>query len=345
MLHPKRLSAKDRPRERGVVIIYTAFFMLFLLGFVAIGIDVSKLMATRTQLQRAADAAALAGASAIDFETGSLIPDTCVIRAQETAALNKAFVKGDNPISLLAGDISFPTPTRIKVKVRRDASAGGSMVTHIAQVLGISSLDVSATATAEAAPANEVCERLVPLAAIPPTGSTEFQPGCANSVQLFAGQGGGSSGNWQGLIFPSCTEGPCAGQPSTGANTMRCLVGNGYSCCVGIGNVVQTQPGAMAGPMVQALQQRFDADTDRRSGICYSEYTGNGSRIVNVPIVDPLLPGRSTTTVRGFTAFFMSARPTGVLQPLRAEFLYNMAPGSSNGSAPPGTTYTIRLVE
>src|SRR4029450_13005362 len=80
MLHPKRHSAKDRPRERGVVIIYTAFFMLFLLGFVAIGIDVSKLMATRTQLQRTADAAALAGASAVNFTTGTISPDTALIR-------------------------------------------------------------------------------------------------------------------------------------------------------------------------------------------------------------------------------------------------------------------------
>ena len=43
-----RFLAKSRPRERGVVIIYTAFFMLLMLGFVALGIDVSKLMATRT---------------------------------------------------------------------------------------------------------------------------------------------------------------------------------------------------------------------------------------------------------------------------------------------------------
>ena len=89
MLEQKRSSAKARPRERGVVIIYLAFFMLMMLGFVAIGIDVSKLMATRTELQRAADAAALAGASAVDFKTGAIMQDSATVRAQTTVGLQQ----------------------------------------------------------------------------------------------------------------------------------------------------------------------------------------------------------------------------------------------------------------
>src|SRR5690349_6812187 len=149
MFGSKRHSAKDRPRERGVVIIYTAFFLLVLLGFVALSIDVSKLMATRTQLQRAADAAALAGASAINFQTGAVVQDTALVRAQSIAALNRAFVNESTPVQLSAGDVTFPTSNEVKVVARRDPGAGGSMVTHMAQVIGINSIAVSATAIAK----------------------------------------------------------------------------------------------------------------------------------------------------------------------------------------------------
>src|SRR2546425_3739531 len=108
MFDLKRYLAKDPARERGVVIIYTAFFLLVLLGFVALSIDVSKLMATRTQLQRAADAAALAGASAVNFKTGAVVQDTAIVRAEATAALNRAFVNESTPVLLTAGDVTFP---------------------------------------------------------------------------------------------------------------------------------------------------------------------------------------------------------------------------------------------
>ena len=71
----------SRRNERGVVIIWTALFLIMMLGFVAIGIDVAKVMATQSELQNAADAAALAGASAIDGSTGTLIQDQEIGRA------------------------------------------------------------------------------------------------------------------------------------------------------------------------------------------------------------------------------------------------------------------------
>src|SRR5262245_62480789 len=107
--------------ERGVVIIWSAFFMIMMLGFVALGIDVAKIMATRTELQNAADAAALAGCSAIDLNTGKVRPDSAVIRAIQTSAGNKAFVDAPVPVTLLAGDVAVdPNENTVLVKVRRD---------------------------------------------------------------------------------------------------------------------------------------------------------------------------------------------------------------------------------
>ena len=102
-----------RRNERGVVIIWTALFLLLMLGFVAIGIDVAKVMATQSELQNAADAAALAGASAINLQTGQLRPDSAVARSQLTAA------RKSGSRFRLAATIMSPTPSPFRSPMAR----------------------------------------------------------------------------------------------------------------------------------------------------------------------------------------------------------------------------------
>lgn len=331
----------DRRRERGVVIIWTAFFLLMMLGFVAIGIDIAKLMATRTQLQNAADAAALAGASAVNGLTGVVNPDTATARAQAIAALNKAFVDAPEALVLSAADVVFPGNNRVQVTVRRDAASGGSMVTHVAQVLGINSLDVKATAVAKADTAGGVCERLVPMGAIlPPAGG--FQVRCDTTYTLKADTP--TQGNFQLLDFPPCNEGPCSGMVS-GGSEIRCLVANGYSCCVNIDDMIPTQPGNKVGPFIQGISDRWDNDTDQRTNICFDQYKGNGNRIVNVPILKTYDPtGKKPVQIAGFAGFFLKNKPQGFA--LQGEFLYpvgvgNVGPGGSSGSV----TFVVHLIK
>jgi Flp pilus assembly protein TadG len=341
MLEQKRSSAKARPRERGVVIIYLAFFMLMMLGFIAIGIDVSKLMATRTELQRAADAAALAGASGVDFKTGKIIPDSAIVRAQNTAGFNKAFVNDPLPVQLLAADVSFPAANQVKVIVRRDANTGGSMVTHVAQVLGITKMDVSATATAEVDTAAAPCEGLVPMAPVPPVNG--FDPKCGVSYTLKQDPGNGQQGNYQLLDFPNCDEGMCQDVGGGGA-AIRCYSQYGYGCCLHAGDqFVQTQPGVKAGPFRQGMGARFDSDTDRRDGICYQDYKGNGMRVVRVPLIKTFdVNGKKMVQITGFAAFFMQFKPTGNGD-MTGQYIYDIGPGDPGGGG--GTLYSIRLVK
>lgn len=329
--------------ERGVVIIWTAFFMLMMLGFVALGIDVAKVMATRTELQNAADAAALAGASALDLTTGQLRPDSATMRAQWTSAQNKAFVDAPVSVTLLAGDVQVdPSQNTCKVTVRRAPGTDGSMITHVAQVLGIKNVEVSATATAQAQRTCEQCEKIVPLGALPLPGGG-FQVGCG-SYTLQSGWQGGTNGNYQALSFPECNEGPCAGMGSTGSNTLRCLIENGYSCCVGVGDIIQTEPGAAVGAIRPSLQARWDADTDRTPNICYSAYRGNGSRVVNVPVIESLGGGRTDVRVVGLAAFFLKDRPgAGNNGPVTGEFIHDVVPGTGGNCN--STVFTIRLIE
>jgi len=332
--------------ERGVVIIWSAFFMIMMLGFVALGIDVAKIMATRTELQNAADAAALAGASAVNLSTGKVRPDTAVIRAQFTALHNKAMVDNSVPVTLLAGDISVDTDENtVAVTVRRDPSSDGSMVTHIAQVLGIKNVEVTAHATAKLETTCQQCEKLVPLGAIPPNGGAAFQTGCGapNPYTLLEGQGGGVQGNYQALSFPECDEGACA-SGATGAATLGCLIENGYACCLNVGDLVQTKPGQNTGQVRSGVQARWDRDTDKTPNICYSAYRGNGSRVINVPVVQSLGNGRSDVRIVGFSAFFLKSRPTGGQNgPIVAEFVYDVVPGTGGNCN--STAFTIRLIQ
>ena len=333
--------------ERGSVIIWVTFFLLFTLGLTALGIDGAKLMATRTQLQNAADAAALTGASAINVETGSLIADTARVRATETAFQNDAFTLGPTPVTLLGGDISFPEANTIRVVTRRSPEAGGAMVAQMAQVIGLGRIAVGATATAKVEVASGICEGLVPMAPVENPGEP-FETGCDKTYALKMGNGGNQQGNFQLLSFPDCEEGECGA--GGGAADIRCLVANGYGCCINIGDMVMTEPGNKVGPFAQGLADRWDRDTDQRENICFEDYTGNRQRVVLVPIVRSFdVNGRKPVQITGFSAFFLRSKPNGGgSQTLTGEFLYAVAPGTGGGPVAGGgtsTLFSIRLIQ
>lgn len=339
-----KTSNDQNQRQRGAVMIWMALFLMAILGFVALGIDTAKIAAARTQLQNAADAAALAGVSAMDPATGAVVQDTAVVRAQAAAFQNKAFVDGPEAVVVAAADVTFPAADEVKVTVRREAGLGGEIVTHIAQVLGITSISLHADATARAEPASKVDCGLAPLFMAPPPGE-DFVPGCGNTYVMKWGGGEGSDGNYGGVTFPDCDNGPCAGMSPTGAATYRCLLENGYCCEISIGQVLDTEPGTMSGPTRHALTQRFNSDTDRREGICYSDYAGNGARVVHVPITTDPGSGRAPVTVVAFATFFLRNIPgSGTESTLTGEFLYKTLPGTGGGPTS-GTAFTLRLIE
>jgi Flp pilus assembly protein TadG len=80
--------ASRRKSERGNVLAYTVLSALFLFLAVGLGVDLSHLYLAKTELQNAADAAALAGASALTLPNPERITKA-VDRAVNTMNLNK----------------------------------------------------------------------------------------------------------------------------------------------------------------------------------------------------------------------------------------------------------------
>ena len=336
---PPATGSPAQRGDRGFTIFWFAVFLVLSLGFIALAVDVAKLTATRTQLQNAADAAALAGASAVDSNTGQLNFRTAVARAQETGSLNKAFVLSPENIVVDASQVVLQDPNTIQVTVNR--AGGNSIVTHFAQVLGVPALQVRATAVARAEPSSSI-QCVLPIGVVLSPGES-FSPGCGNNYTLKNGPGKGSRGNYGYLALPECPGSNCDMSPGS-PHQIACQISSGYCCGMAIGDLVNTAPGTKA-PALDGIDSRFANDSDPRENICYSDYNGNGKRIVTVPVLESLPNGAGSATVQGFASFFLRARPDQKNGELVGEFIYISTAGVGGGKPSAGAvTYSAHLV-
>jgi len=123
-----------------------------------LAIDVGMLMTARSQAQNAADAGALSGVTSLAFEDWDDRSPTGPAVVHAIAGAQGNNVMGSAP-SVLPADVEFPNdpsgqPNRVKVTVYRSAARGNAVPTLIAKYFGIATANISATATAEASPAN-----------------------------------------------------------------------------------------------------------------------------------------------------------------------------------------------
>lgn len=166
-------------RRRAAAAATVAVSGTVLIGMAALAIDMGMLYATRAEMQRTADAGALAGAWGLlgdeRFISGGM--STLVARSRQSASslagANEVF--GSSPVvdnnacnaadgDILIGQIVNPSDqsspllsavdaslyNSVQVKVRRDEVRNGSIPLYFAQVFGVTSTDMSATATATA---------------------------------------------------------------------------------------------------------------------------------------------------------------------------------------------------
>ena len=146
--------------DSGATLLMVAAALVFMLGMCALAIDLVTGYLARVQCQRAADAAALAGAK-VFIDTGCTSTGGCVAGGpQEPLATQQAVsVAAQNPVmgiaptaSTISTSFSYPTPLdpQITVTVYRDSTHGDPVPTFFAKIFGINYMNVSAAATAEA---------------------------------------------------------------------------------------------------------------------------------------------------------------------------------------------------
>jgi hypothetical protein len=143
----------------------TGMSMVFIsLGFMAffaattLAIDVGLMMTARAQAQNAADAGALAGATAFVYNSfADRTPGGPVVQSAINTAKQNKVIGGE--VSIEPADVTFPPGAggqndRVQVWVYRTAARNNKIPTLLGPVFGVNDFDINATATAEAAPAN-----------------------------------------------------------------------------------------------------------------------------------------------------------------------------------------------
>ncbi len=158
MMRNSRLR-KLATNEEGFSLVFVGFGFMAFLAASMLAIDVGMLMTARSQAQNSADAGALAGATALAFDswTDRTASGPAVTSAIAAAQANNVM---SAQVSIGPADVEFPndpvdgSPDRVKVTVYRTAARRNPVSTLIAQYFGIATADIGATATAEASNAN-----------------------------------------------------------------------------------------------------------------------------------------------------------------------------------------------
>jgi hypothetical protein len=154
MRHPLRAVPSLRD-SRGAAIVLVAVSTFALLGFAALAVDLGMMIKIRAEAQRAADAAALGGASAFQEQEGLDALDTAFARAQRLAQANQ--LQGGainltpctaNGTELLCPEMTvlvLPDSDKVRVWIYRK-----NIPTLFARILGFFNVEIGAKAAAEA---------------------------------------------------------------------------------------------------------------------------------------------------------------------------------------------------
>jgi hypothetical protein len=299
--------------EKGQVLVLVALAMFVLLGLAALGIDVGFMYSVRNELQRSADAGALAGASA--FTTGdwndSGVKGIADTRAREFASKDKVVQTPLNPASEVA--VSFPLPDRIEVITSRNANL------FFARIFGPAWANklITARAVAEAKvigpTATVTC--ITPFAIPYPwrddnTTNGSYDTGehvytdCEGGVGMCAGSaitlkvGSPSSDNNSpsgqqsaGQFF--LMQGNVGGETFQGANDLRNYIRDGCFS-INLGLPVDLMTGNNMGPTVQAIEDVINRANEEGFSQSFPDLNDahelTSPRVIRVVIYDPRFP-------------------------------------------------------
>ncbi|WP_211612456.1 pilus assembly protein TadG-related protein [Paraburkholderia haematera] len=264
-----RLANPVPDHQRGSITLWFLFTLTFLLMFGAFAVDMPRVFSAHDELQNAADAAALAGASALS--TGTSVPNWSAAAAAAAAAVTLNTSDGKqlstgtvmtgywnlaaSPASILApSSVTLPAPAgqlpepAVQVTIKRDASDNGGLVTLLLGAL------VGTPATAESATAVAV---ITPPASVPAgglfpvvmdqcvfdqywnsnTNQPEIDPSTNQAYEFEIGNGQQYGSSCEAGDWTSFTT------VSNNVPTIRNLIANGNPTALSIGDNIYIEPG------------------------------------------------------------------------------------------------------
>jgi hypothetical protein len=309
-----------RRDEQGMSLVFVGLGFMGFLAATTLAVDVGMLMTARSQAQNSADAGALAGAVALNFNSYA---DRTSSGPAVQGAVNAAranTIMGEVP-AVDVGDITFLNdatgqPNRVRVQVFRTGERNNAIRTVMAGFFGVSTANITATATAEATPANAatcVAPFTIPDKWIEKqTGSWDptdtFNAFPTNPSQLGDIYHGPDQSNYTGYnattdrglrlvlkagsgnnIAPSFYN-PLALPASTGASDYEMNIKSCNTTTMHVGELLNAEPGNMVGPTKQGLEGLVELDPSAYWDTAANKVVSSQNpspRIKIVPIYDP----------------------------------------------------------
>jgi Flp pilus assembly protein TadG len=259
-----------RRNSKGQILVVMSLAVVTLVGAMSLAIDTGVVYYNWMLLQKAADAAVLAGATYLPSDPASA-----------TSAVNTFVMSnGVQPTEIVSVAV-LNGNTSVTVSLRR------TVPYYFAQLLGLTTGTVSASATAGVQAVGSLTG-LLPIGIDSRTSYTFGQP-----VMLMTGQYG--PGNWGPLALGG-----------TGASNFNYNLVNGYIGAINVGDMLSTETGLMTGPTRTAFNQRLVAGINSDSSGTFANHTITDQRILTVPMINySNINGQSEVPVMGFAELWL----------------------------------------
>jgi Putative Flp pilus-assembly TadE/G-like len=289
--------------SKGQIAVIMTICLPVLIGVIGLGADLGVLYFNWVQLQKAADAAALAGASQLTGDTATTTNSSVVSTGTQYAQSNGVIQAADTILVSPAND-----DKSVSVYLSRQVPY------YFLQVLGLKKGKVTAKATAGILPTQGVCGAApfgLPCkqncngngcygqAKVPGQGDATCggaytfntsNLSAGTQIQLKSNQSvTGVPGNWDPLAIGG-----------SGASVYRSNIGHGEAQTIKVGDVLATETGNIVGPTAQGFSDRgLNLPNSTVATVPASPYTtlsATDPHVVVVPLVDWTAAGKNGKT-------------------------------------------------
>lgn len=373
-------SMKVLRNQHGAAMPFLAFTMVAILGMTALAVDTGMLFTARSEAQRAADAAALAGAGALITQ-----PQNAARAHAVATTYGEQNLVREELVQMEPEDIAVDLAQgRVTAVVRREASRGNAVATWFAQVFGTTEINVNARAVAEVQDAGQA--RCVKPFAIPDRFDDVDGDGVFDPEDNYDPHVHGYGSDWRNAGNPGYDAlgytndigravsikqgGPTYHQPSwyyawdmptveggptTGAFRYRWNIGNCNPNIITLGEEYMVENGNMQGPTRQGTEDLmaldggayWDGFANHVGGSNHGNDWEGSARIIVIPVFDPsreFEPGKKPIKFTNFVGVFVqSVTGNGNNQHING-FILPASGLASSGATGPGAK-AIRLIE
>jgi hypothetical protein len=157
-----RLSPRaDKKRRRGAIVVLAAIFLVVMLGMIAFAVDLGYIALVKTQLQAAADSAALAAVAASTNATDATAAAQLFANKHTAGGRAIALQSSDVQSGTWDADARVFTATSglsnaVQVTVRMNDTSGGKTPLFFGRIFGLNSISQQASAIATMNP-RDIC--------------------------------------------------------------------------------------------------------------------------------------------------------------------------------------------